>query len=328
MSLPILDALSRLAARRFQSFADAATTILDLLYGATPEGCVLLGQIDWDEGVCRVIDARGRGIERGVGVPLAAGVPAGSSSVGELLDREALAALCAGSWVAAPLDSADGSVVGVLLATGVARGAPTRHLAQMLLVAARLLSYEWESISTRAELRRLSTLARDRERTDAVTGLSNRDSLLTLLEREWQLSKRGTVESYVVVCQFRDREAIVSRHGEAMANLLLKDVAEVLGAGVRKTDHLGRVADDGLCAVLVGCKGVDGALAFLARFEQALERATVGRPTAAQLSYGIQSLAEAESAREALELAETSSRSAPIRQDGARPDPAPAGGAG
>jgi diguanylate cyclase (GGDEF)-like protein len=325
MTLPILDALSRLAARRFQSFADAATTILDLLSGATPDGCVLLGQIDWDEGVCRVIDARGGGIERGVAIPLTAGVPAGSSSVGELLDREALAAVCAGSWVAAPLDAPDGSVVGVLLATGVARGAPTRHLAQLLLVAARMLSYEWESISTRAELRRLSTLARDREHTDPVTGLSNRDSLLTQLQREWQLSKRGTVESYVVVCQFRDRAAITSRHGEAMANLLLKDVAEVLGGGVRGTDHLGRVADDGLCAVLVGCKGVDGANAFLARFERALERVMAGRPASTQLSYGIQPLAGTESAREALELAETSARLAPARWNGATPDPTPAG---
>jgi diguanylate cyclase (GGDEF)-like protein len=326
MNLPILDALSRLAARRFQSFADAATTILDLLSGATPDGCVLLGQIDWDEGVCRVIDARGGDIERGVAIPLTA--PAGSSSVGELLDREALATLCAGSWVAAPLDAPDGSIVGVLLATGVARGAPTRHLAQMLLVAARMLSYEWESISTRAELRRLSVLVRDREHTDPVTGLSNRETLLTSLQREWQLTKRGTVESYVVVCHLRDRAETTSRHGEAMADLLLKDVAETLAGGVRATDHLGRTADDDLCVALVGCKGVDGALAFLARFERGLERVMAGRPASAQLSYGIQTLADTESAREALELAEVSARSATARQNGAPLDPTPAGGAG
>ena len=311
--------------RRLQSFADAANSTLDLLCGATPDGCVLLGQIDWDEGVCRVIDARGGGIERGLTIPLTAGVPAGSSSVGELLDREALAAVCAGSWVAAPLDAADGSVVGVLLATGVARGTPTRHLAQLLLVAARMLSYEWESISTRAELRRLSTLARDREHTDPVTGLSNRDALLTQLQREWQLSKRGTVESYVVVGRFQDRAEIASRHGDAMANLLLKDVAEVLGGGVRGTDHLGRVDEDGLCVVLVGCKGVDGAHAFLARVERALERVMAGRPASAQLAYGIQPLAGTESAREALELAEVAARSTPARWNGASLEPTPAG---
>jgi diguanylate cyclase (GGDEF)-like protein len=328
MTLQILDALSRLAARRFQSFAEAATTILDLLSGATPDGCVLLGQIDWEEGKCRVIDARGGGIARGAAIPLAAGVPAESASVGQLLDRDALAALCAGSWVAAPLDAPDGSVVGVLLATGVSRGAPTRLLAQMLLVAARMLSYEWESISTRAELRRLSVLARDREHTDPVTGLANRETLLTSLDREWQLTKRGTVESYLVVCRLRDRAEITSRHGEAMANLLLKDVAEALGGGARRTDHVGRVADDSLCVVLVGCKGVDGALAFLARFERALERVMAGRPTSAELSYGIQALAGTESAREALELAEVSARSATARRNVAPLDTAPAGGVG
>ena len=59
MTLEPLDALSRLAARRFASFADAANAVLDLLAGAVPGGCVLLGQVDWDAGECRVLDARG-----------------------------------------------------------------------------------------------------------------------------------------------------------------------------------------------------------------------------------------------------------------------------
>ena len=42
MTLEPLDALSRLAARRFASFADAANAVLDLLAGAVPGGCVLL----------------------------------------------------------------------------------------------------------------------------------------------------------------------------------------------------------------------------------------------------------------------------------------------
>jgi len=56
MSTPILDALSRLAAHRFGSFADAATDVLDLLESASPGGSLALGQVDWDEGSCRMID--------------------------------------------------------------------------------------------------------------------------------------------------------------------------------------------------------------------------------------------------------------------------------
>ena len=200
-------------------------------------------------------------------------------------------------------------------------------MAQLLLVGARLLSYEWESISSRAELRRLAELARDRASTDPVTGLPNRETLVASIDREQELSKRGTVETYIVVCHVREREALVERYGEAMANLLLKDVAEVLGGAVRRTDYLARVSPDGLSAVLVGCKGPDGALAFLGRFERSLERVTAGRPAALQLSYGIQRLAGAESPQEALELAEISAQSAPARRNGTPLGTAPSRGA-
>src|SRR5215213_6772520 len=320
MSTPILDALSRLAARRFGSFADAATSVLDLLENASPGGSLVLGQIDWDEGKCRVIDARGDGVPRGTAIPLARGVPSNGPAAAELLDGEALAALGAANWVAAPLDAADGSVVGVLLVTGPGGNAPSRDVAQVILVGARLLSYEWESISARAEL------ARDRASTDPVTGLPNREALVASTIREHELAKRGTVESFVVVCHVRDREALVDRYGEAMVNLLLKDVAEVLGGAIRRTDYLARVSNDSLSTVLVGCKGPDGALAFLGRFERSLERVAAGRPAALQLSYGIQRLADAESSQEALELAEISAQSAPARRNGTPLGTAPSKG--
>jgi diguanylate cyclase (GGDEF)-like protein len=326
MSPPILDALSRLAARRFGSFADAATSVLDLLENASPGGSLVLGQIDWDEGKCRVIDGRGDGVPRGTTIPLARGVPSNGTAAAELLDGEALAALGPANWVAAPLDAADGSVVGVLLVTGPSGETPSRDVAQVVLVGARLLSYEWESISARAELRRLAEVARDRTTTDPVTGLPNRETLITSIEREHELSKRGTVESYVIVCHVRDRAALVERHGEAMADLLLKDVADVLGGAIRRTDYLARVSNDALTAVLVGCKGPDGALAFLGRFERSLERITDGRPAALQLSYGIQRLAEADSPQQALELAEISAQSAPARRNGTPLGTAPAKG--
>jgi diguanylate cyclase (GGDEF)-like protein len=316
MSAQLLDALSRLAARRFGSFADAATQVFDLLESACPGGNLVLGQVNWDEGKCRVIDARGDAVQRGAEIPLAPGVPANGSGGAELLDRSALEALGPANWVAAPLDAADGSVVGLLLATGPGGQAPSRDLAQLILVGARLLSYEWESISSRAELRRLAEQARDRASTDSVTGLPNRETLVGSIEREHELSKRGTVESYVVLCQLRDRAALAERFGEAMANLLLKDVAEVLTGAIRRTDYLARVSTDGLAVVLVGCKGPDGALAFLGRFERSLERVTANRPAAVQLSYGIQRLADADSPRQALELAEISAQSGPARQNG------------
>ncbi len=306
MSLEPLDALSRLAARRPGSFADAATAVLDLLGSALPGGCVVLGQVDWDAHECRVLDSRGDMLARGEELPLA-----GEPDATQLIDADALTALRAVPWGSAPLDAADGSFIGVLLAAPADPSTSHDQLQRLLLIGARLLSYEWESVSTRAELRRLSEEARDRATTDPVTGFPLRAALLEATEREWELSDRGTVETHLVICRLSDRAGVVERHGEAVADLMLKDVADVLAGGVRRTDHLGRVADDSLAAVLVGCKGRDGALAFLQRAELSLARVGGGRPDPAALAYGVQSLAEAASARHALELAETAARTSP-----------------
>jgi len=326
MASSLLDAMSRLSARRFGSFADAATSVLDLVAGAIRHGPILLGQVNWDTGECRVIDARRAPLTRGAAVPLAAGAPGVGAGAADLLDREALAELGPGPWVAAPLDAADGSIIGLLLASGEDGELAARQVAQLLVVASRLLTYEWESVSTRAELRRLAALARDWDRTDDATGLPDRAALLESLDREWELARRGTVETYVVVCDVRERAGVGARIGAAAADLLLRDVAEVLGGGIRRTDYLGRVSDDGLAAVLVGCKGMDGALAFLERFERAFERTADARPATISLSYGIQRLAEAGSAAEAVELAEAAAREAPARVSGSPLGAVPGGG--
>jgi len=310
---PILDALARTAARRFQSFAEAATSVLDLVHAAAPGERVALAQLDWEEGTCRISDARGDdGSLRGTIVPLATSFPsANGMGAGQLLDPEVLASLGFEPCSAAPLDASDGSTVGMLLATGAGPHLPLLH------VAARLLSYEWESISTRAELRRLAEIARDRDRTDPVTGLANRRSLMEAVDREWELGKRGTVLSYLVVCRIAGRDALRQRAGEAAADLLLKDVSEVFAGGVRRTDHLGRVDDDLLAAVLVGCPGQTGALAFVARCERALADVTAGRPTPIELAYGMVALAEAPASDEALATATQAAREAEAHPAGA-----------
>ena len=317
MTAQLLDSLSRLAARRFGSFAEAAKSILDLLEAVAPATPIVLTQVDWESGEFRVIDARGGHAARGLSIPLAREVPADASAVGQLVDGDALAALGPGPWGAAPLDAADGQIVGLLLASGSAGQAPPRELAQLLLLAARLLSYEWESVSTRAELRRLAELARDRSRTDAVTGLPDCEALLESIDREWELCKRGTVDSYLVVCQIRELAGVTERVGHAAANLLLKEVAEVLAGGVRRTDYLARVGEDRFAALLVGCKGPEGARAFLTRFERALERSADARPAAVSLAYGIKPLAGADSARQALQQAEDEARTASAAEESA-----------
>ena len=152
-------------------------SILDLL-DVAPARRSCSTQVDWESGECRVIDARGGHAARGLIDPFAPEVRPTPPAVGELVDGEALAALGPGPWAAAPLDAADGQSSGLLLASGSAGEAPPRELAQLLLLAARLLSYEWRACPPGPSCAGSRELARDRSRTDAVTGLPDREALL------------------------------------------------------------------------------------------------------------------------------------------------------
>jgi GGDEF domain-containing protein len=83
----------------------------------------------------------------------------------------------------------------------------------------------------------------------------------------------------------------------------MKVAAEVLEGSARTTDRIGRVGEATVAAVLVGCR-VDDAPAFIERFRAALGRVTEHGNPRIELSFGVQVVAEAPSARTALELAE------------------------
>jgi diguanylate cyclase (GGDEF)-like protein len=175
---------------------------------------------------------------------------------------------------------------------------------ELLTLSARLLTYEWETVKWRADLRRLEEQLRDPERTDKTTGLPNRPSFLPSVDREWRLSERGTVLSWVLVCAVQDLDSTRESYGEAMADLILKDVSEAMRATVRRTDYLARVGESSFGTVLVGCKGPEGASAFFARFQEALAKVAGGRPVEITVTYGAQPLAGSASPEQALERAE------------------------
>lgn len=300
-------ALVPLVSRRFHSFAEAAESALDDLARAMP-GTVMLGQLVPDEGVCRVTDLRGAGppgLARGTRLPLADSVeddrPSGDQP--ELwLDGQFLASFGIGSWLTLPLEMSDGHVVGLVCAFSPEEGAYRIEHGVLLAVAARVLSYEWESVISRADLRYLRERLRDGEATDAATSIANRPSFLEQIEREWRLAKRGTLNSMLIAC--RVTVAGANGHGPAAATLALKDAAAVLAGAVRTTDHIGRIGEMSLGAVLIGCDSEKEVEAFVSRFRHALHRATEGRPGATDFVYGSAALADTASPAAALALAE------------------------
>ena len=278
-------------------------------------GTVVLGQCDPDAEVCSVVGARGPGSERlprGLMLPMTAEDSEGtrisqarsSPVVADiLLSPEHLRALSFEAWRARPLEMSDGQIVGVLFALADRDDVyGPGHLA-LLAIGARLLGHEWERIRSTAELSRLRNRLRDDGKTDAETGLPNRARFEVLLEREWRLVQRATVPSVVVALQIQ-AQAMHDDAGRAMAKLALKDAAAVLAGCARTTDHVGRVGDANLAAVLVGCETTEDAQRFIQRFRSALRRTTRSRPFRIDISSGVRHLADATSASEALEHAE------------------------
>ena len=304
-------ALVRLANRRFQSFSDATDTVLGALADAVP-GSIVLGQID-DEGRCRVIDLRGArvsGLERGTPLPLVSDVstngdgPHAEPPPDGQPDPGFLGSLGLPASVASPLELSGGRIAGTLFAVNGEQGSYRSAHAALLSVGARLLSYEWESVQSRAELRRLRAAVADGTNTDPETALPNRDHFLDLLEREWRLVDRGLVAAAIVGCRVGQPSSEDPQLAAAARSLAVKDVAEVMSATSRATDQVGRTSDDTVSVVLVGCNP-EGALRFIQRFRSALERVTRTRPDPVSVTCFLQPLEGTGSAAGALELAET-----------------------
>jgi diguanylate cyclase (GGDEF)-like protein len=294
-----LSALARLAERRFPSFSEAADAVLDLLESELPAGSILVGQVDWDGGEYRLIDVRGEAaavLQPGSTLPLSH-----KGNGNGLLDPDTLASLAVKSYLAVPLETSTGGGAVTVCALAAGTHLYTRSHLDLMAVAGRLLTYEWESVKWRADLRRLSERLRDPEKTDALTGLGNRTSFEEALEREWRLADRGSSDAFVVVLRLTNLAQVAERHGDGLKELLLKDAAEVLEASIRRSDHAGRLDDDVLGAVLVGCKGLEGAEAFYARFEQGLARVTRERRASLQVAHSIKALGECDSPEQGLE---------------------------
>jgi GGDEF domain-containing protein len=171
----------------------------------------------------------------------------------------------------------------------------------LLGLTARMLAYEWERVHARTELRELRQRIGATTNADPDTGLPARAAFLDLLQREWKLARRGTVDSTAVCFRI---EAGEEEPGSPVAVLALKDAAEALAGAVRSTDVICRVGAVDLGVAMIGCGDDAGVEALAQRFGHALRRVTHGRPVEVSVTHGTISLALTTSAEDALEQAE------------------------
>lgn len=307
--------------RRFRSFADAADAALDMLADQLP-GEIVLGEIEAGAEQMRVRDVRGAayvGIERGQMIPLAAAEPTSGLGPGpqalertaagtDELDAAHMRALGLGGWIAVPIELSDGAVVGMVAAVSRRQGEYRAEHVLMLGLTARILAYEWERVRARTLIRELHQRIGAGGDTDPDTGLVGRAGFLDLLEREWKLARRGSLDSMAVCFRVEVDEPA----GSPLALRALKDAAEVLSGLVRSTDLVGRVGEAELAMAMVG-RGDRAAVEALAgRFAEVLRRVTHGRDPEARVAYGAVTLGDAPSASAALELAESALAGEPI----------------
>jgi diguanylate cyclase (GGDEF)-like protein len=138
---------------------------------------------------------------------------------------------------------------------------------------------------------------------DSLTGLGNRRAFELHLEREWALTLRDNIDSFVVVADLDRFKQLNDSCGHAAGDLVLRQFADALRRAARSTDILARIGGDEFCVLLIRCDE-RAAHSFIARLREAMEETPW--PALAQIgaSLGHASLQESTSAAKALERAD------------------------
>ena len=138
---------------------------------------------------------------------------------------------------------------------------------------------------------------------DALTGLGNRRAFDLHLKREWELTLRDNVDSFLVVADLDRFKALNDSCGHAAGDLVLRQFAGALRMASRSTDILARIGGDEFGVLLIRCDE-RAAHSFKARLREAM--AATPWPALAQIaaSVGHASLLESTSPAKALERAD------------------------
>jgi diguanylate cyclase (GGDEF)-like protein len=312
------DPAQALYGRSFGSFTEAARSALALLESHLPGSDIVLGQMSDGDEVFRVLTTRGETsfeLRAGSAIPLHASFAVyvateqrpvlSSRSAEPVFGRlDVHQTLSYGSYVGVPLQLSDGTGVGSLCAIARETGRYREQDVQLLTLMARMIAQDFESDRTERELRRRAEEYREHATTDPLTGVANRRSFMESLDREWQLSRRGTVTSYLLVADVDGLKAANDRFGHAAGDALLQDVARALTGAARVSDAVGRLGGDEFGVILIGCDGEGDASAFCARARDRLAVVSAEHPSPIALSFGFHALADARSRERALELAD------------------------
>lgn len=304
------------SAKSFFDFTDATSTVLDLLEGQLPDCAVFVAYHDANAQLLRIVDFRGSdiyGIKDGQTMALLA-TPS-SQETGIIDPAPAILAnpsvRNANSFIGIPLELQNNTHFGTLCAIAGTAKRFTHNEIELMTVLGRVIVNELDREIKDQELRQKhDDLVEHNQRlrsdafSDALTSISNRRGFERALAREWKLSRRGTVESYLVLVDLDGFKSVNDRFGHAAGDRVLQLCAQALQEAARETDVVGRIGGDEFAAILVGCPSSEEATLFRERAHQILERYLKGEEARVSFSAGHQSLADAPSPVRAMELAD------------------------
>jgi two-component system chemotaxis response regulator CheY len=124
-----------------------------------------------------------------------------------------------------------------------------------LLSGARVLQLE----------RRLRAMARE----DVLTGLMNRATLMQEIEREWSRATRHDCPLSCVMVDIDHFKSVNDTFGHLAGDMVLKSVASVLKAQMRRSDSIGRYGGEEFCLILPETE-YEGALMVAERCREAI----------------------------------------------------------
>ena len=130
--------------------------------------------------------------------------------------------------------------------------------------------YRREAATLRQAARRLRDLANQ----DALTGLANRRAIEERLAAEWDRATRYERPLALLIGDLDDLKAVNDRHGHAVGDALLQQVATVMRVNLRVGDLAGRLGGDEFVVI---CPETDHEAAALVanKLNEALGEATI-----------------------------------------------------
>jgi len=115
---------------------------------------------------------------------------------------------------------------------------------------------------------------------DALTQLKNRRAFLEIAEGHLSLARRHKHDLSVVAVELKKKMKIKKAHGQAVADSVLADVAQILAATTRTEDTSARIGEERFAILLPSTNGV-GAVVLAERIRGGVEKKTFSAAGAA-----------------------------------------------